>query len=225
MKDESLPKFSDTDCFADRYNSQTLMQTDLSRNAQKSIIDRFEEIPPEVQKNIRVDHFSLNWKPYQLKSKIEDFNENPKEVGGHPVDDLFLAEQLAAIVDRYSYAIDDYVAVRYMIDEQFERTKVFVFRQAFIYITFFFVPLLLQIFCLNDYPTYVFYCLQSCLFVTVLFLGVEFVQFIQSEGFEYFFDGQNQIDMLTLFTFLYYYVLRFYDQGNSLVRTDGDQEK
>ena len=128
------------------------MQSDLRRNAQKAIIDRFEEIPADVQKNIQVDHFALNWKPFVLKSKIEDFNEDPKNVGGHPIDDLKLAETLAAILGKYDFAIEDYLAVRFLIDEQFETTKAFVYKQAFVYITFFFVPLLVQIFCLNDYP-------------------------------------------------------------------------
>jgi hypothetical protein len=33
LKDSFLPKFSDSDNFADRYNSQTLMQSDIRRNA------------------------------------------------------------------------------------------------------------------------------------------------------------------------------------------------
>jgi hypothetical protein len=78
--------------------------------------------------NIQVDHFSLDWKPFVLRSKINDFNEDPKNVGGHPIDDLKLAETLAAIVDKYAFAIEDYLAVRFMIDEQFETTKRFIKR-------------------------------------------------------------------------------------------------
>ena len=153
LKDQMLPKFSDEDCYADRYRSPELMQTDLSRNAQKAIMDRFEEKDKDAQLNIQVDHFALNWKPYVLKSKIEDFNVKPKNqkdenqeegsswwnffgkgenneenkekkvkkptinVGGHPIDDLVLAETLNKIVDKYDYAIDDYLAIKYLVDE------------------------------------------------------------------------------------------------------------
>lgn len=55
------------------------MQTDIRRNANKTIKDRFETKEKDAQLNIQVDHFVLNFKPYVLKMKIEDFNVKPKE--------------------------------------------------------------------------------------------------------------------------------------------------
>lgn len=88
--------------------------------------------------NIKVDHFSLNFKSFVLKSKINEFNEmlndakddegNEITVGGHPFDDLALSELLNKIVDKYDYAVDEYLAIKYMIDSQFEITYTFVKR-------------------------------------------------------------------------------------------------
>ena len=65
---------------------------------------------------IAIDNFVLNFKPIILKNKIESFNEDPKEVGGEPICDLDMALWLDQIVNKYDYAIEDYLAVRYMID-------------------------------------------------------------------------------------------------------------
>lgn len=204
------------------------MQTDIRRSTTKRILDRFED-NADAKMDIKVNHFALNLKPFVLKSKITEFNEmlgsDDKEgekklkfkVGGHPFDDLDLAENLAKIVDKYDYAVEDYLAIRFMIDSQFEVTQRFVKTQAFIYITFFFIPMLLQIFCLNEYPDYVFYCINSCLITNVLFLGIEFIQLDQNGPIDYISDGANQVDLITLFTFFYYYILRFYDQADPLV--------
>lgn len=43
------------------------MQTDIKRNAIKSIIDRFEDKPKDTLNDIQVDHFSLNLKSFVLK--------------------------------------------------------------------------------------------------------------------------------------------------------------
>jgi hypothetical protein len=130
------------------------MQTDIRRSTTKRILDRFED-NADAKMDIKVNHFALNLKPFVLKSKITEFNEmlgsDDKEgekklkfkVGGHPFDDLDLAENLAKIVDKYDYAVEDYLAIRFMIDSQFEVTQRFVKTQAFIYITFFFIPMLL----------------------------------------------------------------------------------
>jgi hypothetical protein len=115
------------------------------------------------------------------------------------------------LVNKYDYAIEDYLSIRFMIDSQFEVTSSFVKKQAFFYFFFFFCPMVAQIFMLNDHPDYVFYCIQSCLAVNVIFLGIEFIQLDQCGVWEYISDRQNQIDMITLFTFFYYYILRFYD--------------
>lgn len=133
------------------------------------------------------------------------------EIGGQPFDDLNLAEMLDQIVTKYDYGVEEFLAVRYMIDSQFEVTKGFIKKQAFIYIGFFFIPLLLQIFVFDDYPEMVLYCNHSCLFVSVLFLGVEFIQLDENGAWEYVTDRANQIDMTTLLTFFYYYINRFYD--------------
>lgn len=144
------------------------------------------------------------------KDKDEEGGEK-KTVGGHPIDDLNLAEYLDMLVNKYDYALDDYLSIRFMIDSQFEITSSFVKKQAFFYFTFFFCPMVAQIFMLNDYPEYVLLCMHSCLFVSVVFLGIEFVQLDKAGTWEYITDRQNQIDLITLFTFFYYYVLRFHD--------------
>ena len=73
-------------------------------------------------------------------------------------------------------------------------------------------------------PTAVLYCIHSCLIVSVLFLGIEFVQLDENGPWDYLTDSQNQIDLVTLFTFFYYYTLRFYDQKNPLVAIDGNMK-
>ena len=145
-----------------------------------------------------------------------------KTVGGHPFDDLDLARQLEQIVNKYDYEIDNYLSIKFMIDSQFEITSRFVKIQAFIYLVFFFIPMLLQIFVLEDSPICVLYCIHSCLVVSILFLGIEFVQLDENGVKDYIMDSSNQIDLITLFTFFYYYVLRFYDQRNPLVSIDGN---
>lgn len=111
-----------------------------------------------------------------MLNDAKDDEGNEITVGGHPFDDLALSELLNKIVDKYDYAVDEYLAIKYMIDSQFEITYTFVKRQAILYLIFFFIPMLLQIFYLDNNPEYVLYCNHSCLFISILFLGVEFIQ-------------------------------------------------
>lgn len=76
-----------------------------------------------------------------MKAKIKEYHNGDK-ISGHAFTDLELAEMLTKIVNKYDYNIDEYISIKFMIDSQFETTKKFFMFQAFIYITFFFVPLM-----------------------------------------------------------------------------------
>lgn len=54
-----------------------------------------------------------------MKNKIEEFNEDPSKVEGHPFSDYDLANMLNDIVNKYDYAVEDYLAIKFMIDTQF----------------------------------------------------------------------------------------------------------
>jgi len=55
-----------------------------------------------------------------------DSKDEKKTVGSHPIDALNLAEYLDLLVNKYDYAIDDYLSIKFMIDSQFEITSSFV---------------------------------------------------------------------------------------------------
>lgn len=65
LKDPILPGFSDEDCFVEKFSSSLIMQTDIRKNTTKRILDRFEE-NKDAMMDIKVDHFSLSFKPFVL---------------------------------------------------------------------------------------------------------------------------------------------------------------
>lgn len=216
LRNTVLPQFSDEEVYMDRFNTDDLIRSEIRDKSCKLIIDRFEDKPKDANMAIHVEHFSLQLKSQILKAKIKEYHRDEK-ISGHAFTDLELAQMLNSIVNKYDYAIDDYISIKFMVDSQFETTKKFFMIQAFIYIVFFFVPLMAQIFILDNHPNWVIKCNQSCLVTTVLFLGIEFIQ-LEFNGFaNYISDRDNQIDCLTLVTFLYYYTLRLENQESPLI--------
>jgi len=141
LRNPILPKFSDEDIYMDKFNTDDLMRSEVRDKSSKLIIDRFEDKPSDANMSIHVEHFSLSLKSQILKAKIEEFN-NGEKITGHPFTDLELAEMLNSIVDKYDYAVEDYVAIKYMVDGQFEVTRSFFQVQAGVYLVFFFIPLM-----------------------------------------------------------------------------------
>ena len=63
IKDQALPKFSDEECYLDRFNTTDMMKSSIKVQSSKEVLDRFEEKPKGSFLTIQIDHFALDFKP------------------------------------------------------------------------------------------------------------------------------------------------------------------
>ena len=101
------------------------MRSDSNKYSIKKIIDKFEDKPKGALMTIKVDHFSMNFKPYLLQNKMSQFREDPDKMIGKPFTDFELALLLDDIVNKYDYSVEDFLAIKWAVDSQFETTRKF----------------------------------------------------------------------------------------------------
>lgn len=100
------------------------MKSDLKPFTIQSILNRFKEKDPSAA-TIHIQHFSVEFASIQLSKKMVQFCGG-EEITSHEFTEYELSQLLDMIVNKYEHLIGRLASVRFMVDCQFETTKIWI---------------------------------------------------------------------------------------------------
>ena len=217
-----LPRYSDADretfiCnFEKKYSALFQIvekNASLSKLVEQQII-MDHEAKDQKTCTIPVEYFSVDFRALVLNTKITSQWIAPAEVHNDPFYALDLCKVLTSIHAKYPQDIDKFDSIRNIIDSMFQKTRQTFLVECFLFMTFYYLPLLSQIFYFTHNKTSstgILVCNISCFITNMAFFALETIQMRYDGLKEYFKSFFNKMDTLVFFMYNVYFIFRIKD--------------
>ena len=150
--------------------------------------------------------------------RIAVIKGNTKKPLDDKIDDFVIADLLEKNQALVGDSIKDQLVIRSIIDSQYKTTQKFFTCQGFVYISFYFAPLVFQMFSIH--ASDIIGCNILCLISTAVYFIVEIIQ-MGDMGLGYFCDFWNINDFSKFFLYVGYFILRMRSPTNQIINTTG----